>query len=253
MAIFDAHAYLTQTPFSSAMATREAVQETMARQEITAVALISGLAASCDYVSGNRQLREIVDADAGLYGYVTLSVDHPEDSMQEQRRYLGKRAFVGSVLFSHDGHPVTLSDARDILNAQRRYAKPMAIHVSDSEAAHAAREIAAEFPTMKFVLLQMGGDDWHAAVAAAKQHLNIYLEISGSLDSDKVSHAAETLTARKLLYGSGLPHADPALTFGLLEEAVTLTSGDRRRVLFDNAQALFNAAHADFSDDDDSE
>jgi hypothetical protein len=94
---------------------------------------------------------------------------------------------------------------------------------------------------MKFLLLGMGGEDWRAAVAAAKQHLNLYLEISGSLDADKVAHAAATVTPRKLVYGSGLPYQDPELTVALVAEASGITASDRRRILAQNAQALFNA------------
>ncbi len=240
MPIFDAHAYLTHTPFSETMATGASVLETMRRYDITSTALISGLAADCDFVTGNRLLREVINPEQGLFGYVTLNADYSEESLQEQRKYLARRGWVAGVLFGHDDCLVTLDDAQDILNAQRRYAKPMAIHVPNGDAVHAAREIAAQFPTMKFIFLSMGGESWHTAVAAAKQHLNIYLEISGSLDSDKVSHAVATLTARKLLYGSRLPYASPELTLGLVQTADALTRPDRDRILSLNAQALLN-------------
>ncbi|MCW3061089.1 MAG: putative metal-dependent hydrolase of the TIM-barrel fold, partial [Capsulimonas sp.] len=182
MDYFDAHAYLADTALSSAMAAPDRVAATFAKSGITGAALISGLAASCDFITGNARLRQILNPAAGLYGYVTLNAGYPDESQEEQRKHLGRREFVASVLFGHDDYPVTLSDSREILNAQRRYTKPMAIHAPNAAAVHAAREIAAEFPSMKFVLLGMGGDSWHAAVAAAKQNLNIYLEISGSMD-----------------------------------------------------------------------
>lgn len=241
MPIFDTHAYLGDTPFSSSMASREALQQTLRRSEIDAVALISGLAAQCDFVTGNRRLREMLDADAGLFGWLTLNADYPAESQEEQRRYLLRPEFVGGVLFGHGGNPVTIDHAREILNAQRRYTKPIAIHVPDADAVYAVRGIATEFPAMKFLLLTMGGEDWRTAVAAAKQHLNLYLELSGSLDADKVAHAAATLTPRKLLYGSGLPHRDPELGLALVAEAAGLTTFDRARILSQNAQALFNA------------
>ena len=114
----------------------------------------------------------------------------------------------------------------------------MAISVPDAEAVHAARLIAAEFPSMRFVFLGMGGEDWRVAVAVAKQHLNVYLEVSGSLDTDKIAHASSVVTARKLLYGSGLPHGSPDLTRALVESAPTLTRPDRSRILSENAVAL---------------
>jgi predicted TIM-barrel fold metal-dependent hydrolase len=74
----------------------------------------------------------------------------------------------------------------------------------------------------------------------AKKYLNVYLEISGSLDSDKVAHAAEALTPRKILFGSGFPLADPQAILGLVEAASTITNADRDRIRSQNAAALFN-------------
>jgi predicted TIM-barrel fold metal-dependent hydrolase len=245
MPIFDAHAYLSQTPFTSSMASREAVLQTVRRSGIDSVALISGLGASCDFLAGNRVLRDVVDAGAGLFGYVTLNADYPAESQEEQRRYLLRTEFVAGVLFGHNGNPVTVDAAREIFNAHRRYAKPMAIHVPDADAVRAVRGIVSEFPAMKVLLLTMGGEEWRAAVAAAKQHLNIYLEVSGSIDADKIAHASAVLTPRKLLFGSGLPDRDPELTLGLVAEAAGLTASDRARILSSNAQAFFNAQAAE--------
>jgi predicted TIM-barrel fold metal-dependent hydrolase len=241
MPTFDAHAFYVETPLSQASASRDAILETMQRSQIDGVALISGLAASCDFITGNRRLREILDASAGLFGWVTLNADYPNESQDEQRRHMMRPEFVGGVLFGYNGNPVTADSAREVLNAQRRFTKPIAIHTPDAEAVRAARAIAEEFPSMKFLLLTMGGEDWRLAVAAAKRYLNLYLEISGSLDADKVAHAAATLTPRKLIYGSGLPHRDPELALALVAEADGLTGFDRTRILSQNAQALFNA------------
>jgi hypothetical protein len=239
MPIFDTHAYLADTALSHSMATREAVLATMRQYRFNAVALISGQAATCDFVTGNERLREILDVEAGMFGYVTLNAGYPAESLEEQRKHLTRREFIAGLLFGHDGIPVNLADVRDILNAQRRFAKPIAIHVPNAEAAIAVHEIAAEFPAMKFILLTMGGEDWHSAVVAAKQHVNLYLEISGALDSDKIAYASSMLTPRKLLYGSSLPYSDPQLTIGLIEEATTLTAMDRNRVYYQNAQQFF--------------
>jgi predicted TIM-barrel fold metal-dependent hydrolase len=80
----------------------------------------------------------------------------------------------------------------------------------------------------------------------AKRHVNIYLEISGQTDTDKIDYAASVLTARKLVYGSGSPYSDPSLTLGLVDEARSLTSHDRSRVLSLNATStLFGLAGSD--------
>lgn len=241
MPIFDSHAYVAETAFGRIMADKASVLSTMKRHQIDQIAVISGVAASCDFAAGNNQLRDIVDSAAGIFGYCTLNAGYPAESLEEQRRHLTRRDFVAAVMFGHDGIPVTLADAHEVINAQRRYAKPLAIHTPDAEAVHAVRVIAAEFPAMKLLMLTMGGDDWHAAVSAAKAHVNLYLEISGTLDSDKIAYASSVLSARKLVYGSGLPYRDPQSTIGLVEEAATLTNFDRARIYYQNAQGLFIA------------
>ncbi len=240
MPVFDAHVYWTDSALTHAASTRDALLASLRRYDAAQVALISGLAADCDFVAGNRALSQVLDPAAGLYGYAVLSADYADESQQEMRRWLGRPEFIGAVLFGHGGQPVTVEDAREILNAYRRFTKPMAIHTPDADAVHAARVIAAEFPAMKFLLLGMGGDHWRTAVGVARKHLNVYLEISGSLDSDKVAHAAEALTPRKVLFGSGFPLSDPQAILGLLDTAPTITNADRDRIRSQNAAGLFN-------------
>ena len=252
MPTFDTHAYFGATPFSSDLATREAVLETMRRRDISGIALISALGAHCDFVAGNRRLREIVAPEDGLFGWVTLNAGYSAESQEEQRRHQNRRGMVGAAMFAAPGRPVTLEDAREILNAQRRYANPVALPIPDAEAVHQARLIASEFTAMKFVFLGMGGEDWRVAVAAAKKHLNIYLEVSGSLDTDKIAQASSVVTPRKLLYGSGLPGGSPELTLALVESAPTLTRPDRSRILSENAAALLRTqVEEDAAEDED--
>ena len=254
MPTFDTHAYFGASPFSNDLATREAVLETMRRREISGIALISAVGAQCDFVAGNRQMREIVAPEDGLFGWVTLNAGYWAESQEEQRRHQNRRGMIGAALFAAPGRPVTLEDAREILNAQRRYAKPVALAIPDAEAVHQARLIAAEFAAMKFVFLGMGGEDWRVAMAAAKKHLNIYLEISGSLDTDKIAQASSVVTPRKLVYGSGLPGGSPELTLALVESAPTLTRPDRNRILSENAAALLRTqVEEDAAEEDDAD
>ena len=222
------------------MASPDALRQTMRQCGTDGIALISSLAAQCDFVAGNAALAPALDADAGIYGWVTLGAGYPDLSHEEQRRYLGRREWVGGIMFGYNGRPVTLEDANEVLNAHRRYTKPMALLAHDAEAVHAATRIAVEYPAMRFLLLMMGGDDWHAAVAASRQHLNIFLELSGSLDADKVAAAAAALTPRKLVYGSGMPRHDPAQAQTLVASATGLANSDRTRIFSQNAMALLN-------------
>jgi predicted TIM-barrel fold metal-dependent hydrolase len=239
MPVFDCHTYLTVASLSASMRTREQVLDTMERFGLDAVALVSGLGATCDFSNGNRLLREVVDEEQGLMGYVTLNWCYPDASMQEQRMYMSKREFVGGYLVGEPGQPVNPKAAADIINAQRRYGKPIAIPASNSAEVSAARHLAEEYAQIKFIILGMGGDDWRGAVDVAKKCLNVHLEISGNLDADKITFAANSVSARRLLFGSGLPNGDPSLYQGLVEDCDILTTSDRKRIFFDNSLALF--------------
>lgn len=241
MPTFDVHVLFGSNPYTGSMATRETALETLGRFSLDGAALMSALAADCDFVTGNRQLRESVSPQDGLFGWLTLNAGYSVESQEEQRRHLLRRGMVGAAFAAAPDRPVLLEDAREILNAQRRYAKPVALPVFDAEAVHAARQIAAEFPAMKFIFLGMGGEDWRMAIAVAKQHLNVYLEISGSLDTDKIAHASSVITPRKLLFGSGLPSGSPEMTRALVETAPTLTRADRSRIFSENAVSLLRA------------
>jgi predicted TIM-barrel fold metal-dependent hydrolase len=230
---------MTVASFSAAMRTRDQVLATMDRFELDGVALISGLGTTCDFSNGNRLLREVLDEEQGLMGYVTLNTAYVEESLQEQRMYMSKREFVGGILIGETGKPINPKTASDIVNAQRRYGKPIAVIATNSEQVHSVRMLAEEFTQIKFLMLGMGGDDWRAAVDTAKKNLNVHLEISGSLDADKVTFAANSISARRLLFGSGLPNGDPSLYQGLVEDCEILTTTDRKRIAIDNALALF--------------
>ncbi len=241
MPLFDAHAYYGPSSMFAGLDSVGAVQASMERYGIDALALVSARARHCDFIEGNHQLRTIVDDESGIFGLVTLNPAYPDESIQEQRIYLAKHAFVGAIMFpGQSGNPVLLSEARDILNAQRRFAKPMLIYVEDREGVNAARDIATEFNQMKFILLNMAGHDWRYAVALARSHPNVALDMSGTLDADKYSFAASVVSPRKLMFGSGQPYADPSLFLSMLNDAALISELDRKRITHQNALAWFN-------------
>jgi hypothetical protein len=239
MPVFDAHAYLTSAAFFDATRTREHVLSAMDRFELDAIALVSHVGITCDYAEGNHNLREVVDAEAGIFAYVTLNTEFQDESMQEQRLYLSKREFIGSLLVSGPGQRVSLSRARDIVNAQRRYVKPVALMPQGTDEVVAATAIAEEFNQIKFIWLGMGGDGWRAAIDSAKKCLNVHLEISGNLDAEKIAYAVTSISARRLHFGSALPFGDPSIYKGMVDECDILTTSDRNRIFLDNSLALF--------------
>jgi len=129
--------------------------------------------------------------------------------------------------------------ADEILNACRRYQKPIFINTPNAACAQIGLQIAKTYNTHKFIFLGMGGVEWRTGIAAAQQSTNIFLETSGPLDRAKIPAAAEAIGAHRLLFGSGSPHMDPAACIGLVQES-ELSPHAQSNILFENAARLFN-------------
>jgi predicted TIM-barrel fold metal-dependent hydrolase len=240
MAKIDTHAYLASTPFSEGMANRDNIVATMSRFDIEAILLVSKMSVDCDVLNGNKQLKKLVSVSDGIYAYVAANADYPELSIEQLRAYLTRPEFVGTVFATPAGRSLLLDEVREIVNAQRRYGKPLVFQARNLADVNFVRSVAEAFPTLSIVLLGMGGDDWRSAVEAAKRFVNIHLAISGSLDSDKISYAYSLIAARRLLFGSGLPFAEPTIFENLINESSVLTTSDRRRIFRQNASGLFH-------------
>lgn len=239
MAIIDVHAEIGTTPlwgvpFSDANLARSMQKYGVARSIIS-----STIGNSCDFRRGNAQIAKVVQANKAMVGCVVVNINYPELSQKDMHAYMGDDGFAGLLLTSgtRDTH-VTLAEGEELLNAHRRFVKPVFLHVPSKESLLAANEIAKAFPVMKFVLLGMGGDDWRMATVLAERTLNLVLEVSGSFSPDKIKFAVEHIGSHRIVYGSGLPYVDPSATLGLVEDA-DISDADRRNVFENSARRLF--------------
>jgi predicted TIM-barrel fold metal-dependent hydrolase len=240
VAKIDCHTYLASTPFSDEMTDKNRIVATMKKFDLEAVLLVSCLGIECDMINGNKQLKQTVSVDDGIYGYVTVNCEYPEQSIEQQRTYLTRPDFVGAIFATPSGRSLHLDDVYEIANAQRRYTKPLAFRARNVEDIDGIRSVAEAFPKIPILLLGVGNDGWRSSVEAARKFVNIHLDISGSLDSDKISYAYSTIAARRLIFGSGLPSAEPSLYANLVDESKVLTTSDRNRIFRGNASVLFH-------------
>jgi predicted TIM-barrel fold metal-dependent hydrolase len=212
----------------------------MKKHDVGRCVISSTIAISCDFVRGNAQVASVVKGNPALLGCMVANINYPEQSQSEMHSYLQRDDFAAILLTS--GSPcgcVTLAEARDILNAHRRFIKPVYVHAFDSTSVLAADEMAREFPGMKFVLLAMGGEQWRMATVLAERTLNLVLEVSGSFSPDKIKFAVEHIGSHRIVYGSGLPYTDPAAVIGLIEDA-GISDSDKINMFERSASRLFN-------------
>src|SRR5207253_437212 len=123
----------------------------------------------------------------GLFGGLTAHLNRVDASLQAIRDLLGGKRFVSVMLTSlYPEEPLDSLVADEVLNACRRFQKPIYILTPNAACVHVGLELAKTYSMHKFVFLGMGGGDWRTAIAAAHQSVNIFLETSGELDRSKI-------------------------------------------------------------------
>ena len=214
------------------------VCEAMDKHGIEKAVLLSRMAVDSDFRLGNKELFEAIKADDRLYGYLVVNANYPEESVQMMRSAMNSPQFAAVALFGSSSRPYpNVDDYREILNAYRRFSNPVFVYTPHAEAVVAAQQIAREFGTMKFVFGSMGGNQWKSVMTDDKL-LNVYLEISGSFDAEKIEEAVELFGAHKVLLGSDLPFSDTGSMLALVKSS-SVSKEAMDKILGGTAKTLF--------------
>jgi predicted TIM-barrel fold metal-dependent hydrolase len=242
MPIFDTHTYLEGHVLPGFNQNSTQIAQAMQARGIDRSIVIASRAIHADPLSGNRILKAMLDQSPVLYGCLTAHLNRVDASVEAIRDLLGHRKFVGILLTSIDPTaPLQPLVADEVLNACRRFQKPIFITTPNAQCVEVGLHLAKTYNMHKFIFLGMGGLQWRTAIAAAHQSVNIFLETSGPLDRNKLKAAVEALGPHRVMFGSGMPRMDPAAAMGLLNDS-GIAAGELRRILFDNAAKLFNLA-----------
>jgi len=240
MAVFDCQCWLGGSIVPGVSQTPTSATADFAEHAVERALLMSAHARVVDPLAGNRFVRAAVEQIGTLDGCLIAHVNRIESSVAAMRELMPLRSFLGMAVVGTDlQEPISLPMADEILNAYRRYTKPVLVFALNGASVQAAHQIARGYPMLKVVLLGMGGHDWRQAIHAAHSATNIMLETSGALDRAKLPAAVETLGAHRIVFGSGSPATGLAAALGMVEDAA-VSDDARRRILWDNAVRLFD-------------
>jgi predicted TIM-barrel fold metal-dependent hydrolase len=241
MPIIDVHAHLGSTPWFQA--DRDGLLRAMERAGIQQMAVSSRLALASNFAEGNFKLKAALDGAPQLLGYVVVNPAYIDISVQEMRRYLGARNFVGiKVHPGVSGQPLASAATRALVNRFRRYQKPILVHVWGEEDVRGLEILAQECPTVKLIAAHAGGDAWAACLALAERQLNVSLEpFTGGAERDKIEEGVERIGAHRILFGTDFPVLNPGVALGMLADA-RLSEADKNLILGGNAEKLFGLA-----------
>lgn len=245
MPIFDIHNYLGGSLIPGVHHNSQAITSTMESRGVDTAIVLSTHALRVDPLAGNRILKAVLEQTPNLYGCLVSHVNRVDASVTAMRELMsGRKMLAMAIVGENPDEPVHRLVADEIVNAYRRYSKPLFLFAHNEAMVESALEIAKTYNMLKVVLIGMGGHDWRAAIAAAHATTNMVLETSGALDRAKIPAAVETIGAHRILFGSASPRTDPAAALGLLQD-IDLSHESKNRILFSNAQRLFGLESAE--------
>jgi predicted TIM-barrel fold metal-dependent hydrolase len=229
---------LGAAPWTSADAA--GLQKAAARARYDLAAVASRRALAGDLAGGNAETKALLDASPAMRGWLVINPVYPERSNEEMRRHAaGSKWFGAYVHPGMCGESLASRSTREMLNAYRRYTKPLLVDVPDEHAVLQLEALASEFTGLKILVAGAGGEGWQSAILAAKRCVNLFLEpFSGGSHQGKLEAMVEALGPHRVLFASHYPERNPGSALGLLMDS-KLSDGEKQAVFSGNATRLF--------------
>lgn len=196
-------------------------------------------AVTYDATGGNAKLAKILESQPRLRGYVVCNPNDLAGCEADLRRYLTSESFVGVKI--HTGYPrraISAPQMRDLFALLNDFDATILIHTWGGDVLDLPRLVEAN-PRLRVIAAHMGADRWDLAAEAAQKCDRLYLEPSCSItDAGQVAHVAARVPAGQLLFGTDATLIDPAVSFGLVEDA-QLSAAVAEGMYWRNAAGLF--------------
>ncbi|MFA0758313.1 MAG: hypothetical protein PVTTEEND_001248 [Candidatus Fervidibacter sp.] len=207
------------------------------RYGMTTVCVASAEAMRGDLQLGNRKIAETVARNPRLRGYLIANPNHPDESAEDMKRYLGREGFVGIVLPPPSlSHPLSSWRTTELVKMARRYDVPFVAFAETSDDAQALVALTKSFAGIRFLMVPLQGCDWWAALKIVSEVANIAVVVSGLLtERGIIEQSIALLGERRVLFGSGMLRIHPACGLGAVQEA-DLTERQRSMVTDANAR-----------------
>ena len=240
MPLIDLHCHLGVTGETLAVRPPDAISARAYADQFGVETLcFSSALASSDLGGGVNDLVELLGTDARFRGWLTLAIHQTELSTELARKYLVKPAFCGALIEQKsDADAVTTAGGREVLNALRRYSRPVLITVSSPATLEAAIHAAREFSTLRFLLSPQDEFLTRVAVPAMKEAINcVFLPVAAFAERDIIATAVSILGERRVAWASDWGRFTPAAALGMIRDCALGAPG-RERVGLRNARDI---------------
>jgi predicted TIM-barrel fold metal-dependent hydrolase len=185
-----------------------------------------------------------------LLGYCYVNPGYPREALEEIRRCVVDRGFMGVKLYNE--YTCTEPVVFPIVELAIELGVPILHHAGHShyfvedqprltDSGHLA-ELARRYPEAMLICAHIsGGGDWEWAIKAARHAPNLMLDTSGSVtDADTVDMAAAVVGVDRLVFG-----CDSSMTAGIGKiRGADLSAADKEKILGGNLMRLLGRRKA---------
>jgi predicted TIM-barrel fold metal-dependent hydrolase len=203
----------------------------------------SSHASLVDSERGNREMAQVVREHPGrFYAYRTVNPNYPEQVQSEIERFPHDPGFVGFKFHpSGNFYPLTGDNYLPALEYAHQHALLVLSHswgLSQYDSPQMFAEVAPKYPQATFLMGHSGYGEWDAAFAVAREHPNVYLELTAAYKvAGIIERMVKEVGSHKVLFGTDLPWFDPHYCIGCVCFS-HITDEDRRDILHRNAERL---------------
>jgi len=214
---------------------------------------------------GNRLMQETIDRYPDTFlGYWAVNPNYPEAVRRAGKDISQARGFVGfKCLPDYHAHPITgagYAPALEVANERRMLVLVHTWGGSGFDSPQMLAEVAQRYPNATFLMGHSGYGDWEAAVRAAHDLPNVYLELTAVYVAHDfgnqpggsgtplpflsclhvngiIEHMVERASSGKIVFGTDMPWYSPHYAAGAVLFA-RITEEDRRNILYRTAEKL---------------
>lgn len=210
------------------------------------VAVVSSHEALNDPINGNHITASVIAAYPDRFrGWLVANPLYPQQIAKDLEKFEDWQAqgFVGFKI--HPGwqqYPLTGPNYRPMFHYAEKRGIPILSHTWGEDpfcGSVQVREIVEAYPTIPFLAGHAIHGEWHQAIALAREHPNLYLELTAAYSVNGVlEHLVAGVGAGRILFGDDLPWFDPMHGIGCVLCA-HINDDDRHAILHANAERLF--------------
>ena len=210
------------------------------------IAIVSSHEALNDPINGNHVTASVIAAYPDRFrGWLVVNPLYPHQLAKDLEKFdvWQAQGFVGFKI--HPGwqqYPLIGPNYKPIFEYAEERGIPILSHTWGQDpfcGSAQVREIVEAYPSIPFLAGHAIHGEWDQAIALAREHPNLYLELTAAYSVNGVlEYLVAGVGAERIVFGDDLPWFDPMHGIGCVLCA-RISDDDRHAILHKNAERLF--------------